>query len=188
MVGRDRLPYRNGAVLPSPGRLCRPVFVPVVSDFGVFDIYQRNFVEMDSALTDDKKESIVRKIRRFPFEDRRYIIYAAVLDLDRDMGKPNGPDRYAILLRIAEQATGHQLTDERTRENTDIRTLVATEMRSEGFTLEEIGIYMRRNHSTVTHYTKMLEDAMKYPKMYADLIQKHESFKQQLKDYDKRNL
>jgi len=143
---------------------------------------------MDSALTDDKKESIVRKIRRFPFEDRRYIIYAAVLDLDRDMGKPNGPDRYAILLRIAEQATGHQLTDERTRENTDIRTLVATEMRSEGFTLEEIGIYMRRNHSTVTHYTKMLEDAMKYPKMYADLIQKHESFKQQLKDYDKRNL
>lgn len=143
---------------------------------------------MDKARIAEKRETLVRQIRKLPSSDRRYIIGAALLDLDRDSVKPNGPDRYAILKSIAEQATGHTLTETRSRENTEVRMLIAAEMRSEGFTLEEIGIYMQRNHSTVTHYTKMLEDARKYPKMYADLIQKNESFKQQLKDYDKRNL
>ena len=143
---------------------------------------------MDTARIDEKKETIVRQIRRLPCQDRRYIIGAAIMDLDRDLLKPNGPDRYAILLRLAEQATGHQLTASRTRENTEIRILIASEMRSEGFTLYEIGRYMGKDHSTVTHYTKMLEDAVQFPKMYADLIRKQESFKQQLQEYDKRNI
>ena len=142
---------------------------------------------MDTARL-DRMETIVRKIRRLPCDDRRYIIGASILDLDRDLLKPNGPDRYAILLRIAENATGHQLTSSRTRENTEIRTLIASEMRSEGFTLYEIGRWMGKDHSTVIHYTKMLEEAVKYPKMYADLIRKQESFKQQLQEYDKRNI
>jgi len=143
---------------------------------------------MDSARIEDKKETIVRQIRRLPSEDRRYIIGAAILDLDRDLLKPNGPDRYAILLRIAESAAGHQLTPTRSRENTEIRTLIAAEMRSEGFTLDEIGKWMGKDHSTVMHYTKMLADARKFPKMYSALIRKQESFKKQLQDYDKRNL
>ena len=143
---------------------------------------------MDTARIADKKEVLVRQIRRLPHQDRRYIIGAAILDLDRDLVKPNGPDRYAILKDIAEKATGHKLTGTRSRDNTEIRMLVATEMRSEGFTLEEIGRYMGRDHSTVTHYTMLLDDAHKYPAAFSDLLSKHESFLIQLKEYDKRNL
>ena len=62
---------------------------------------------MDTQVARNPVDVIVRKIRRFPQETRRYIINAALLDLDRDLLKPNGPDRYAILKSIAEKATGH---------------------------------------------------------------------------------
>lgn len=143
---------------------------------------------MDSARIDEKKETIVRQIRKLPSEERRYIIGAAIQDLDRDLLKPNGPDRYAILLQLAEQATGHRMTGSRSRDNTDIRTLVAAEMRSEGFTLYEIGRYMGKDHSTVIHYTKLLGDALAFPNAFADLIQKYDSFKKQLFEYDRRNI
>lgn len=143
---------------------------------------------MDTAQLADRKETLVRQIRRLPHQDRRYIIGAAILDLDRDMLKPNGPDRFAILQSIAEQATGNKLTKSRSRENTEIRMFIATEMRSEGFTLEEIGRYMGRDHSTVTYYTMMLEDAMAVPAAFSELLYKHDSFLKLLLEYDKRNV
>ena len=143
---------------------------------------------MDTARIADKRETLVRQIRKLPCKDRRYIIGAAILDLDRDLVKPNGPDRYAILKDIAEKATGHTLTKARSRENTEIRMLIATEMRSEGFTLEEIGTWMGRDHSTVTYYTMMLEDAMAVPAAFSELLSKHDSFLKLLLEYDKRNV
>ena len=143
---------------------------------------------MDTARITEKRETLVRQIRKLPHKDRRYIIGAAILDLDRDLVKPNGPDRYAILKDIAEKATGHTLTESRSRENTELRMLIATEMQSEGFTQEEIGTWMGRDHSTVAHYTAIFEDARKLPVMFADLLAKHQSFIQQVKEYDKRNF
>lgn len=143
---------------------------------------------MDTQVARNPVDVIVRKIRRFPQETRRYIINAALLDLDRDLLKPNGPDRYAILKSIAEKATGHILTDSRSRENTEVRMLIASQMRSEGFTLEEIGLWMEKDHSTVTHYCTLLEDAMQYPKMFAELLTKRKTFLKELREYDKRHL
>lgn len=143
---------------------------------------------MDTKVARNPVDVIVRKIRRFPQETRRYIINAALLDLDRDLSKPNGPDRYAILKSIAEKATGHILTDSRSRENTEVRMLIASEMRSEEFTLEEIGLWMGKDHSTVMHYCVLLEDAKRYPKMYAELLTKRNTFIKELREYDKRNL
>ena len=143
---------------------------------------------MDTAQLADKKETLVRQIRRLPHQDRRYIIGAAILDLDRDLLKPNGPDRFAILQSIAEQATGNKLTKSRSRGNTEIRMFIATEMQSEGFTQEEIGRWMGRDHSTIAHYTMLLDDARKLPTAFADLLSKYESFIKQLQDYDRRNL
>lgn len=143
---------------------------------------------MDTKVARNPVDVIVRKIRRFPQETRRYIINAALLDLDRDLSKPNGPDRYAILKSIAEKATGHILTDSRSRENTEVRMLIASEMRSEEFTLEEIGLWMGKDHSTVMHYCVLLEDAKRFPKMYAELLTKRNTFIKELREYDKRNL
>lgn len=143
---------------------------------------------MDTKVARNPVDVIVRKIRRFPQETRRYIINAALLDLDRDLSKPNGPDRYAILKSIAEKATGHILTDSRSRENTEVRMLIAAEMRSEEFTLEEIGLWMGKDHSTVMHYCVLLEDAKRYPMMYAELLTKRNTFIKELREYDKRNL
>lgn len=136
----------------------------------------------------EKKEAVVRKIRRFPQKDRRYIIGAAILDLDRDLLKPNGPDRYQILKALAEQAVGQPLTATRSRNNTDIRILIAKEMRTEGFLLEEIAEWMGRDHSTVSYYAASMDDALAYPVPFADLVNKYATFKNLLTEYDKRNL
>ena len=143
---------------------------------------------MDAQKIDDKREALVRRIRKFPQQDRRYIIGSAILDLDRDLTKPYGPDRYSILKKIAEQATGHPLTEHRTRGNTDIRTILAKTMRIEGYTMAEIGTYMGRDHSTVSYYITTMDFAIEHPIYCADLIEKYNTFVKLKEEYDKRNL
>lgn len=140
---------------------------------------------MDSKTIGEKKHELVRRIRRFPHEERRFIIGAAILDLDRDLSRPNGPDRYDALKSIAEVAAGHPLTGERSRENTDIRMMVAKQMRTEGYTVEEIGAWMGRDHSTVTYYAKAMDDALSMPVPFADLVSKFKNFQKMIAEYDR---
>ena len=51
-----------------------------------------------------------------------------------------------------------------------------------------IGLWMDKDHSTVTHYCTLLEDAMQYPKMFAELLTKRKTFLKELREYDKRHL
>lgn len=139
---------------------------------------------MDSTKVSNK-DSIVRKIRRFPQGERRYIIGAAIQDLDRDLSRPLGPDRYQALKTLAENAAGQQMTATRCRNNTDIRMMIAKQMRTEGYTVEEIGHWMGRDHSTVTYYARTMDDALSMPGPFAELITKYETFIKLIQDYDR---
>lgn len=143
---------------------------------------------MDTEGIKERRDTIVRKIRRFPQTERRFIIGAAIQDLDRDLTRPYGPDRYHILLTLAQEALGYTLTETRTRQNTDIRMMVAKQMRNEGYSLEEIGSFMGRDHSTVSFYTRTMDDALSFPIAYGNLIEKYATFKNKLEEYDKRNV
>ena len=143
---------------------------------------------MDSQAVKDKSNTIVRTIRRFPQEERRFIIGAATQDLDRDLTRPLGPDRYHTLLALAEEALGYALTNARSRKNTDIRMLVAKQMRTEGYRLEEIAAFMGRDHSTVSFYARTMDDVLSFPIAYGDLINKYAEFQTKIDEYDKRNV
>lgn len=143
---------------------------------------------MDSQAIKEKSTIIVRKIRRFPQTERRFIIGAAIQDLDQDLTRPYGPDRYQVLLALAEEALGYTLTKTRSRQNTDLRMVVAKQMRTEGYSLEEIGAFMGRDHSTVSFYNKTMDDALAFPIAYGDLINKYATFKNKIEEYDKRNV
>lgn len=143
---------------------------------------------MDSEGIKERRNAIVRKIRRFPQQERRTIIGEAIRDLDQDLQMPLGPDRFRVLLALAEEALGYALTSTRSRQNTELRMLVAKQMRSEGYRLEEIAAFMDRDHSTVSFYARTMDDVLAFPIAYGDLINKYADFKSKIDEYDKRNV
>jgi len=135
-----------------------------------------------------RRDLIVRQIRKLSAQMRKDIIGTALRELDEDITRPYGPDRYNVLKEIAEIATGYKLTDSRARTNIDIRAIVAKEMAMEGYSTTEIGAFMNRDHSTVSYYTQTMDAALQMPQAFADLIRKNERFKSILYDYDRRTL
>ena len=77
-------------------------------------------------------------------------------------------ERYELIVSAAEEATGWKLSTTRCAESSTIRTFVAYKMRSEGFSYERIGKVMHRNHSTVAHLIKKMEDMLSVPNAYRE--------------------
>lgn len=50
------------------------------------------------------------------------------------------------------------------------RTMIAYEMILEGYTYAEVGRQMEKDHSTVMHLKKKMEDAISLPRMYGDIL------------------
>lgn len=50
------------------------------------------------------------------------------------------------------------------------RTMVAYQMIKEGYTTGEIGLQMHKNHSTVTHMRKKMQDALDVPGIFKDIV------------------
>lgn len=84
-------------------------------------------------------------------------------------------ERYDIVLAAAQVAVGRQITAERSAENTLIRSLVAFRLHNDGYSYHEIGGYMHRDHSTVTHLYFKMRDMLSVP----------EAYKYEMKIYDK---
>ena len=76
-------------------------------------------------------------------------------------------ERFAEVLRAAQQAVGKRLGNGREKENVLIRMFVAYRLRSEGYTCEAIAKLMNRNHSAVVHYVRRrIPDMQSVPKHY----------------------
>ena len=87
-------------------------------------------------------------------------------------------ERYDEVLRAAQTAVGKRLTKGRRQEDVLIRVFVSYRLRCEGYSCEEIGKAMNRDHSTVVHYArKNMGDMLSLPHMYKD----------ELKMYNKMN-
>lgn len=80
----------------------------------------------------------------------------------------NTEERYNVVLQAAEEATGWKLSNTRTSENSTIRTFISYHMHNEGFSYESIGRVMHRNHSTITHLVRKMEDMLSLPEIYHD--------------------
>jgi DNA-binding NarL/FixJ family response regulator len=74
--------------------------------------------------------------------------------------------RYRQVLSVAEQATRMKLTESREAGNALIRAIVAYRLVKEGYHYSEIGKAMGRNHSTISHYVRKVENMLSVPVSY----------------------
>jgi hypothetical protein len=105
-------------------------------------------------------------------------IYKEVLDRLRKKHKCLPPigERYDTVLAAAQVAVGRQITAERNAENTLIRSLVAYRLHNDGYSYHEIGGYMHRDHSTVTHLYFKMRDMLSVPEAYKAEMKVYERF------------
>lgn len=87
-------------------------------------------------------------------------------------------DRASELMSVMEEATGEMvLPGVRRAEYVWSRAMVAYWMRKkEGFSFMEIGRQMGLHHASIRHYIDKMEDALKYPLLYKDVLPKYEDF------------
>jgi chromosomal replication initiation ATPase DnaA len=75
-------------------------------------------------------------------------------------------ERYKQVLSVAEQTTKMKLTETREAGNALIRSIVAYRLVKEGYHYSEIGKAMGRNHSTISHYIRKVENMLSVPFAY----------------------
>ena len=103
-----------------------------------------------------------------PFFETREQTFSEVLRRLREKYQCITPlqERYAKVLRAAETAVGKKLSKERGTGNTTIRCFVSYQLHQEGYSYHAIGRAMRRDHSTITHHCRVMEDMLSVPEAY----------------------
>lgn len=103
----------------------------------------------DSLLTEEK----------FDYEDEESY-YLDVLRRLRKMEHVPPPisERFPEVLRAAEESVGCRLSASRRTENGLVRMFVSYILRHEGYSYAEIGSVLKRDHSTVIHMERKMDD------------------------------
>lgn len=94
--------------------------------------------------------------------------------------KPTVGERYLQVLSVAERASGVRLTESREAGNALIRSIVAYRLVKEGYHYSEIGKAMGRNHSTISHYVRKVENMLSVPLAYRREVQQFKRFEEML--------
>jgi chromosomal replication initiation ATPase DnaA len=79
--------------------------------------------------------------------------------------------RYETVKSIVESVVCHKITDSRKRMNVRCRMFICYIMRKDGYTLEEIGKLMKKNHVTVLYSIRRMEDMLSLPRLYKEEIE-----------------
>ena len=87
-------------------------------------------------------------------------------------------ERYLDAVEAAECAVGKKLENGRHREDNLIRFFVSYYLRSEGFTLHDIGRKMGKDHTSILHHCRVMESMMSVPMAYRQELDAYEKFKQ----------
>ena len=90
--------------------------------------------------------------------------------LDENKCRPSIGERFPFVLSCAELAVGQPLADVRDKNNTNIRSFVSFQLHMEGYSYTDIGRMMRRDHSTVIHLVRKMEDMLSLPQAYKQEI------------------
>ena len=96
-----------------------------------------------------------------------------------------GKGRFSVLYQAATDIVGKGiLTSSRLREAVIGRMMIVYQMRTEGYSLEAIGRYLIRHHTSVYQLQRKMEDVLKYPKMFADENRMWNEFQEKIKVYE----
>ena len=81
---------------------------------------------------------------------------------------------------IIESILGRALNDSRSREDVAGRMCIAYQLIQDGYSTTEAGKKIGRDHATVLHYKKCMENCKTYPKAYRTECDMWESFQNML--------
>ena len=92
--------------------------------------------------------------------------------------------RFEELLSIARDIVGYGIMGDSRDLNPVIgRRLIAYQMRKEGYSSPLIGSLLRKNHTSVLHMARMMEDAIKW--QFRPELTYWEEFQQKLQEYER---
>lgn len=131
--------------------------------------------------TTERIEFVVRTAARLTPEDREAV--ARRIMEETPVGKADA--RFAFLLGVAEDVTGHTMTRSRDFRNVQIRRMVACRMREEGFHVSDIARAMGMHHASVVHYCAQMRDALDEPIFYANDLRQYARFKDAVEEADR---
>ena len=89
--------------------------------------------------------------------------------------------RYKVVRQAAESVVGFTLGSARTTVNTDIRAVCAKILRTEGYSLSEVGDAINRDHSTVHALVKRMDEVLALPESYRGLYDMYMKTKEALR-------
>lgn len=112
-------------------------------------------------------------------EVRDYLSDAIAASRD---GVMKSPLRCSILLGEMAQVLGVDYIpyEGRTPAHVWARTFVAYQMILEGYSTIEIGDQMCKDHSTIIHMRKKMQDALSLPNAYGDILELWDKFQKQI--------
>lgn len=96
-----------------------------------------------------------------------------------------GQGRFSVLYKAATDIVGKGiLSSSRLREKVVGRMMIVYQMRTEGYSLMEIGRHLVRHHASVYQLQRKMEDVLKYPKMFSDETRMWNEFQEKIKEYE----
>lgn len=107
------------------------------------------------------------------------------LKISMEEDPQTGQGRFSVLYKAATDIVGKGiLSSSRKREAVIGRMMIVYQMRTEGYSLEAIGRYLIRHHTSVYQLQRKMEDVLKYPKMYSDENRMWDEFQEKIKEYE----
>lgn len=125
-------------------------------------------------------QELLNAIKDLSSQDKRTLLYAISADLstiEQAERRQDAVERGKDLKNIMMAVSGYDVTlKDRRRPIPDCRAIISAQMRKEGYTLYEIGRALDVDHSTIVHYTGVVEAITAYPMTAPDSYKIYQEF------------
>lgn len=126
------------------------------------------------------KEEILINLKEIPLEDKLFVLAG----LHRLIKKDEEDARYSEMVDkyVGKMKTlaGDNFLYGRKRGNVQAKVVLATCLLEDGYPLATVSHILKVDHSTVSHYKTVWNNAMRFPKIYSDVLKLYKNFKELL--------
>lgn len=123
---------------------------------------------------------IIKRCMSLSYEQRKELLLFL-----QDSVAEDGYERFKALCRIAKDVVGDGILSNSREFNCVMgRRMIAYQMRKEGCSLTFIGKCLNKNHATILHMTRSMDDILQLPKMFKLEITYWNMFQKRISDYE----
>ena len=122
--------------------------------------------------------AVADAIQEFPEGTDEMEIFTEAIRLIRQRHDFLDPvrERYPIVARAAEKATGTKVAPGRSRPRVLVRAFIAYRLCAEGYSRNDVGKVLGLDHSTVLHLCRKVEGMLSLPRAYAQEVKMFADF------------